>query len=162
MKQSSSQIGTLYQLKTLINRTGVPLDPSDNVKGAEDFLFVSLFSHIVAAAKTILSNDNNIDSASILADEVSSKFLRKTIPGVDFTGTQTNDGVYLYATDLLSIGLIWHGFYDAIREGDGERVYRYWKFLLPLFKVKNCQNYSKEAVILLMQESDYQQGNPLS
>ena len=86
MKQSSSQIGTLYQLKTLINRTGVPLDPSDNVKGAEDFLFVSLFSHIVAAAKTILSNDN-VDSASILADEVLSKFLRITIPGVDFKGT---------------------------------------------------------------------------
>ena len=151
MKQSSSQIGTLYQLKTLINRTGVPLDPSDNVKGAEDFLFVSLFSHIVAAAKTILSNDN-VDSASILADEVLSKFLRITIPGVDFKGTQTNDGVYLYATDLLSIGLIWHGFYDAIREGDGERVYRYWKFLLLIFKATNCQNYSKEAVILLMQE----------
>ena len=43
MKQSSSHIGTLYQLKTLINRTGVPLDPSDNVKSAEDFLFVSFF-----------------------------------------------------------------------------------------------------------------------
>ena len=34
---------TLFQLKDLINRTGVPLDPSDNMKSADDFLLVSLF-----------------------------------------------------------------------------------------------------------------------
>ena len=150
-KQSSSEKGTLYQLKTLINRTSVPLDPSDNMKGAEDFLLVSLFSHIVAAAKTILANDSSIDCGSILADEVLDKFLRVTIPGADFEGIQTNDSVYLYATDVLSVGLIWHGFHDAIREGDGDRVFTYWKFLLLIFKATNCQNYSKEAVILLLQ-----------
>ncbi len=35
------------------------------------------------------------------------------------TNTTTNvDGVYVYATDLLSLGLVWHGLHDAIREGD--------------------------------------------
>ena len=43
---------TLYQLKIFINRTGLSLDP---MKGAEDFLNVTLFSHIVAAAKTVLA-----------------------------------------------------------------------------------------------------------
>ena len=30
---------------------------------------------------------------------------------------------------LLSLGLLWHGFHDFVREGDGERILRYWKFL---------------------------------
>ena len=144
-------MGTLFQLKGLINRTGVPLDPSNNMKGAKDFLLVSLFYHIIAAAKTILANNSHIDSGSVLADEVLEKFLQLNIPGDDFKGLKTNDSVYLYAADVLSLGLIWHGYHDAIREGDGDRVFTYWKFLLLIFKATNCQNYSKEAVILLLQ-----------
>ena len=145
-------MGTLYQLKVLINRTGVPLDPSNNMKGAEDFLSVTLFSHIVAAAKTILADDPNIDCATVLAEKVLDKFLRITVPGVNLQGVETNDdGVYLYATGFLSVGLIWYGFHDAIKEGDGDRVLRYWKFLLLIFKATKCQNYSKEAVNLLLQ-----------
>ena len=59
--------------------------------------------------------------------------------------------MYLYAADLISLVLIWHDYHDAIREGDGDRVLRYWKFLLLIFKAMNRQNYSKEAVILLLQ-----------
>ena len=143
-------MGTLYQLKGLINRTGVPLDPSNNMKGAEDFLMVVLSSHIVAAAKTILTNNSSVDSANILADKVLEKYFRVTVPGVKFKGQKKNDSVYLYATDFMSVGLIWHGFHDAIKEGDGDRVLRYWKFLL-IFKATKCRNYSKEAVNLLLQ-----------
>lgn len=150
-KQSSSQMGTLYQLKGLINRTGVPLDPSDNMKAAEDFLLVVLSSHIVAAAKTILASNQSVDCANILAEKVLEKFLRITVPGVNFEGEKTDDSVYLYATELMSIGLIWHGFHDAIKEGDGDRVLRYWKFLLIIFKATQCRNYSKEAGNLLLQ-----------
>lgn len=56
--------------------------------------------------------------------------------------------MYLYATVLLSLGLIWHGFHDTIREGDGKRIL---KFLLVLFKCTNHRNYAKEAVNLLIQ-----------
>lgn len=110
-----------------------------------------LFSHIVAAAKTILAKNPGIDCANILAEKVLDKFLRITVSGVNFQGEETNDGVYLYATELMSVGLIWHGFHDAIKEGDGDRVLRYWKFLLLIFKATKCQNYSKEAVNLLLQ-----------
>lgn len=61
------------------------------------------------------------------------------------------DGVYLYATELLSLGLLWHGFHDAIKEGDGERILRHWKFMLVTFKTSNHRNYAKEAVNLLLQ-----------
>ena len=114
-------------------------------------MLVSLFSHIVAAAKTILADDSSIECASILADKLLEKFLWATIPCINFERIQTNDSVYLYATDLLTVGLIWHSFHDAIREGNDDRVLTYWKFFLLTFKATNCQNYSKEAVILLLQ-----------
>ena len=36
-----------------------------------------------------------------------------------------SDSVFVYA---LTLGLLWMGFHDAIREGDGERVIVYRKF----------------------------------
>lgn len=53
-KQSSTEMGTLYQLKNTINITNVPSDPKDNLDACKDFLGVVLEAHIVAAAKTIM------------------------------------------------------------------------------------------------------------
>ena len=49
------------------------------------------------------------------------------------------------------MGLLWHGFHDGIKEGDGDRIFRYWKFLLVIFKSTRHKNYAKESVILLHQ-----------
>lgn len=49
------------------------------------------------------------------------------------------------------MGLIWHGFHDAIKEADGERILRYWRLLLVVFKSTSHRNYAKEAVNLLYQ-----------
>ncbi len=65
--------------------------------------------------------------------------------------TQCEDGVHCYGIEFLSLSLIWHGFHDSIREGDGDRILRYWKFLLVIFKSSNKRNYAKEAVNLLLQ-----------
>ena len=56
--------------------------------------------------------------------------------------------VYNYATDLLTLSLIWH---DAIKEGDGNRILLYWKFLLPIFQQEGRFNYAKEAFLLISQ-----------
>jgi len=40
---------------------------------------------------------------------------------------------------------------DAIREGDGDRVHRCWKYLLPIFKASNRTNYSIEVLNMLNQ-----------
>lgn len=53
-KSSSTEKGTLYQLKNLLHRTAVPLDPGDNMKAAEDFLEVVLHAHIVAAVRAFV------------------------------------------------------------------------------------------------------------
>ena len=62
----------------------------------------------------------------------------------------STDGVLSYAKEVLSLLLLWAKFEDAVKEGDGHRVIRCWKFLLPLFKVTNHKNYSIGAVNLLV------------
>lgn len=39
-----------------------------------------------------------------------------------------SDKIRLYATEVITLGLLWHNFCDAIKEGDGERVICHWKF----------------------------------
>ena len=58
------------------------------------------------------------------------------------------DGVNAYAQEVLTLTLIWAEFEDAIREGDGLRVIRCWRFMLLIFKAANRTNYSKEAITL--------------
>ena len=47
------------------------------------------------------------------------------------------DKIYDYTTKLVSLGLFHMEFCDVIREGDGERVLRCWKFVLPIFGRKS-------------------------
>ena len=44
--------------------------------------------------------------------------------------------------------MIWFNFYDAIKEGDGERVLTIWKYLMVIFQQMNHRNY--EAALLLI------------
>ena len=123
----------------------------DNMNSCEDFLLLLLHTHAVAAAK-VIQNFNPQDSASELANAIFVNFidLPSTSSGKDDV-TTSEDGVFTYAMELLTLSLLWHGFHDAIREGDGERIIRYWKFLFIIFKSSSYHNYAKEAVTLLLQ-----------
>ena len=55
--------------------------------------------------------------------------------------------VHLYAVELLILSLLWDGFHNAEKEGDGEQIIRYWKFVI--FKSSNHPYYAKEAIHLL-------------
>lgn len=57
----------------------------------------------------------------------------------------------MYALEVFSLGMLWHAFHDAIKEGDGERVMCYWKILLIVFHGTNRRNYAKEAANVLLQ-----------
>ena len=88
---------------------------------------------------------NPTESVTDLAKMIVVNYVR--LPRIDDQDTEKcDDGVYLYAIELLSLGLLRHAFDDAIREGDGERRLLYWKFLLIFFKSTNHHNYTKEAV----------------
>lgn len=51
----------------------------------------------------------------------------------------------------MTLGLVWWNYYDAIKEGDGLRVMRIWKYLMVIFKLTGHRNYAKEAALLLVQ-----------
>ena len=41
------------------------------------------------------------------------------------------DDMFNYQCSLLEYGMLILNFFDAIREGDGKRIFRCWKFQLP-------------------------------
>ena len=51
----------------------------------------------------------------------------------------------------MTLGLLYAEYADGIREGDGVRVPRCWKFLMLIFKATQRKNYSCEAFALLAQ-----------
>ena len=134
----------MYQLRNLINRNSIPTDPSSNMNSAEDFLLLLLHAYNVAAANTIL-DVTQFTSANELARAIVLNYVRIE------NQSQCEDGVYGYAVEFLTLALLWHGFHDAIREGDGERILRYWKFLFVIFTSSNKRNYAKETVMFLLQ-----------
>ena len=58
--------------------------------------------------------------------------------------------MYDYECEVMSLGLLFMDFKDAIREGDGNRVL-IWKYLLLLFKASGRTHYSIEALTILTQ-----------
>ena len=63
----------------------------------------------------------------------------------------SSDRVKEYTMETLSLGLFLLEFKDAIREGDGTRVLRCWKYLLIIFRVTGHTNYCLEALNFLTQ-----------
>ena len=63
----------------------------------------------------------------------------------------SSDGVYAYTVEVLSLGLFYSLFKDAIKEGNGEHVLRSWKYFIPIFKASRRTNYSIEAFLTLYQ-----------
>ena len=59
-----------------------------------------------------------------------------------------------HSIELLSLGCYYLNFRDAIKEGDGERVLRCWRYMLPIFISTRRKNYAKEALLLISQH-DY-------
>ena len=65
--------------------------------------------------------------------------------------TKCDDKVYNYARVLCHYSALIAEFKDACAEGDGERVYRCWCIMLPLFKSSGRTKYSLEALRLQFQ-----------
>lgn len=62
-----------------------------------------------------------------------------------------SDHVKRYAVEVLSLGQLYMEFSDSIREADGDRILRCWRYLMLLFKAKKRKNYSIEALNVLAQ-----------
>ena len=165
---SVSDGGTLYQLRNLINRRNVNNDPSHNVTPSEDFILTVLDGYIVNAAMNIFKMESCTDVPYLLPEttvnmnesektEIILQAPKKLVASfVDIAFNETknkniDDGVYSYTCEVISLGLLLNEFNDAIREGDGRRILRCWKFFLPIFKACDRKNYAIEAFNLLCQ-----------
>ena len=165
--------GTLNQLRNLINRRNVTKDPTKNYTANEEFFTLVTEGHILCAAMEVFGmrslNDqpsttyipdgssqlDPLQRRSILITAVRAivdKFvnlsycLDKEMPQAIAV-----DSVYEYACEVLTLGMFQKEFDDCIREGDGLRDVRCWRYFLLLFKSNHRTNYSIEAFILLCQ-----------
>ena len=107
-----------------------------------------LCAHVITAAKCCKETNDDVIST---ADKIVTRFVKISLSARSIHNhTLANDSVYNYATDLLIMSLVWHGFHDAIREGDGNRILLYWKVLLPIFQQEGHYKYAKEAFLLIV------------
>ena len=61
--------------------------------------------------------------------------------------------MFNYQTSLLEIGMVIKNFFNAVNEGDGERIFRSWKFMLIHLKADGgrSKKYALGAFYLVAQ-----------
>ena len=121
------------------------------------FLLTVLSYHVLVAAKTII---NELLPGSLDIHQLSQLVVSKFVPflnptnhsatenerrnsnseltivdgvfvaDINQTKEKCDDGIFVYACEVLSLGLLWHCFHDAVKEGVGRRVITIWKYLL--------------------------------
>lgn len=173
---SGMERGTLYHIRNVINRRNVSATAKSNVNASEDFLEAVVIAYILAAVMHYLgmSSFDDMPLSSIISHEVwmeNNAVRSSTLSGIsrhivdqyvdlatDFKepGPATKQdpsagGVCEHTREVMSLGLLYLDFKDAVREGDGDRVLLLWKYLLLLFKASGRKNYAIEAVTLLTQ-----------
>ena len=151
-KKSVREHGTLYQLRNILHRTNVS-QPDKDFNACEDFFVIVIDSHILAAALQVLGMESIHDQPRVVelqdvvsqSKEVRAAALKSACKKVvdrfisfEFRASSSNspnlDTLFSYTTRLLSIGCFYIEYCDAIREGDGDRLLRCWKYMLPAFR----------------------------
>jgi len=102
----------------VINRTSFGKVPKH---AAEDFFTMVMSAHVTAAAEQVMKDARIVSpDCKIIAESIVKKFVDISIPttGDPRSGTSVGDSVYAYASNFLTMALLWHGFHDAIRMGD--------------------------------------------
>ena len=127
----------------------MPPNPKKKMNAAEDFMLLLVHTYVSQAAR-VLQLTQPSSSVRQLASAIVDQFVH-LLNLTSVISPDSTDRVNLYAIELLSLGLLWHGFHDSVREADGDRILRYWKFLLVVFKSTSHRNYVKEAVNVLYQ-----------
>ncbi len=97
----------------------------------------------------------SIESRKKMLHLVSAKIAEQYI-NLNFNNTPDNeicdsDKIFAHAKCILSLGCFYLEYSDSIREGDGERVLRCWRYLLPMFHSSRRNNYALESLDLLFQ-----------
>ena len=165
----------MYQLRNAVNHTNVTAKPKKDFNACHRLFELVVHCHIIAAALHYLSMDKlddkpsadkipDPDNAWMLPKEERQKQLYTICQAIvqQFVSFKYNgdsprnlrppsDLIRQYAVHILSLGAFYMEYRDAISEGDGDRILRCWRYLLPIFKGSGRKNYSMEALTLLCQ-----------
>ena len=170
-KNSCSDRGTLVQIKNLLNRRNVPADPKQNFHACDDFITTVIKAHLLASTLKLLNmtsfddvpRHHSLDETTWmksfperrailyeLCKEVITTHVNFTfIPTSPKADSKSRDKVQEYADELITLGMIFLNYKDAVREGDGKRILIIWKHLLPIFRYSDRRNYSVEILLTL-------------
>lgn len=166
MRQSAGDHGTLGYFRSLLNRNTVTTDPKKAVDANLEFFDTVFKGHILACACRILgvtklnsklqlppgiyhaSKQQQLAYIRSLATQVVEEC---TLIDTTNDVAETDDQVYNYARVLCHYGALVLEFRDACAEGDGQRVFRCWRLMLPHFKAAGRTKYSLEALRLQFQ-----------
>ena len=152
--------------------------PLDGFNACDDFFVLVVKSHVLAATMQLLVmtdvteipsspqfpglQDVWMDPAESRKKLLHSICLQVIDEFVDFrfnlpdggneaVDPESKDGVLAYAKGILALGCFYLEYSDGIREGDGERVLRCWRYMLPMFHSSRRNNYALESLYLLFQ-----------
>ncbi|KAL5509146.1 hypothetical protein EMCRGX_G004456 [Ephydatia muelleri] len=162
---SGMDTGTLFQLRNVINRRNVITDVSKDLTACEEFMQLATIAHVLSAAihiagvtnmselsSKIMSTDKPMAEVKSLVKTLISEMVRiEYIAGTSESTCPSIDSVQEYAKETLSLGLLLLEFKDGIREGDGNRVLRCWKYFLLFYHATKHKYYCIEAFNLQMQ-----------
>ena len=114
----------------MINRTAVRPDPAKDFKAADDFFNLVWEAYVVVAAKSLIDSETTSTSS---VDDLTGKMHMAEVflllPNLSLT--PFCDSVYNYALDVLNLGLVYEGFHNSVREGDGDRLLLHQSESLP-------------------------------
>ena len=152
----------MYQLKNVIGRSNAVKSPSADFNACDDFLVTVKTGHIIAAFAEISEDFNlseawmdTVDNRKKLLSEICGKLMEKYLRfSFNEIYVPSEDKKLEYAIQIISLGCFYLEYSDAIREGDGIRVLRCWRYLLPIFWNSGRVNYSNEVLNMLFQH-DY-------
>lgn len=163
-------------MRNSINRTNVVKVPIDSFDANDDFFKLVIEAHIIAAAMekfnmaTLQSSvseefapegENSwmlpLEERKQLFDSLLAE-LTTSFFTVDFnnaiSSSDSKDMVNQYAVKMLNLGLFYYEYGDAIKEGDGSRIFRCLRYLLPMFLSSGRRNYAIETMHTLLKH-DY-------
>jgi len=157
-----------------LGRTNVKSKPIDSFDACEDFFVLVIEAHVVAAGMKLLDMQDLNDTPSKqyapegeltwactneekkpildkITKDIVQSFLCTDYHASKSSSSSSEDMAYKYSSQLLTIGCIYLEFRDAIKEGDGIRVLRCYRYLLPMFISSWRTNYAIETLNFLMQ-----------
>lgn len=169
---SALEKGTLFNLRNQPNRRNIFKKCKNDVNAHKDFFELIVQAYVVSAAvqylkmesveglpsESVIPNSaemwmkddsHRLDIIMSIARSIASQHVNLGMR--EHHQDKSYDKILPYSRDVTGVGLILREFKDAIKEGDGDRCIRVWKYFLLMFRASNRINYAMEAFNFLSQ-----------